>query len=115
MRYIAELALQSPIYLSYKPSMIACSVVILASFCLRLEADPWPLVLEEASGYLWQDLELCTIALVRHLEDVHSTMPDLIMIARRYRKQDRSNVSEIAIPSIRSFATLRAYRERYSE
>ena len=114
MRYFSELALQTPVYLAYLPSMIGASVVVLSSFCLGLEADPWPMSLEEASGYSWNDLEACTVALCRHLEDVRSTMPDLIMIARRYRKQDRANVAEIAIPSIRSFATLTAYRQSHA-
>lgn len=114
MRYVSELSLLSPVYLSYLPSMIGASVVVLSSYCLGLEADPWPLSLEEATGYSWNDLEACTVALCRHLEDVRSTMPDLIMIARRYRKQERANVAEIAIPPIRSFATLTAYRQSHT-
>jgi hypothetical protein len=34
IRYVVELALQSPIYLAYNSSIIAASAIVLARFCL---------------------------------------------------------------------------------
>jgi hypothetical protein len=105
MRYISELALQSPIYLNYKPSLIAASVVVLARFCLQ-ERDLWPESLERESGYAWYDLEECIMALSRLLEDIRSSMPSLIMIERRYRQISRAMTANHWIPSVDSFASL---------
>ena len=111
MRYIAEQALQSPIYLSFKPSLIAASVFVLASICLQ-EQDLWPASLARQTGYGWEDLEACTVSLSRLVEDVRSTMPDLIIIERRYRKATRHQVAELSVPNITSFAAFSADRQR---
>jgi Cyclin, C-terminal domain len=114
MRYIAELGLQTQIYLSYRPSMIAASVVALSCFCLPTEGvGLWPVSLESESGYAWHILEDCTLALCRAIEEARATMPDLSMVFRRYRKPSRANVAGFAVPSIQSFATLTSFRERH--
>jgi hypothetical protein len=42
IRYVVELALQSSIYLVYKSSIIAASVVVLGRFCLSNNSLLWP-------------------------------------------------------------------------
>jgi hypothetical protein len=96
MRYISELALQSPIYLSYEPSMIAACSVVLARFCAQ-DNELWSDALQHQTDYSFEDLSECTIEL-----------------SRRYRKSTRGCVSEIAIPSISSFATMTAYQQRHA-
>jgi hypothetical protein len=114
IRYVVELALQSPIYLAYKSSIIAASAIVLARLCLPNDNLLWPQELQRETNYSLQDLRDCTMELSRMLDDVRSTMPELIMITRRYRKHPRWNVANVSIPSISSFAVLAAYQERQS-
>lgn len=104
--YIAELALQSQVYLSYKPSLVASCVVALA-LCTVGATDPWPEALEQATGYSWNDLEQCTMALSSDIHHMRVTMPELKIISRRYRKSQNGRVSLIHIPRITVFAALR--------
>lgn len=113
MRYISELALQSPIYLSYEPSMIAACSVVLARFCAQ-DNELWSDALQHQTDYSFEDLSECTIELSRRLDDIRSSFSHLIIIGRRYRKSTRGCVSEIAIPSISSFATMTAYQQRHA-
>jgi hypothetical protein len=112
MCYLSALALQSPIHLNYKQSMVAAAVLVLARFCLQEDGELWSEALERQTNYSLEEVCQWTVVLSRHLEDVRSTMPDLIMIQRRYRKASRQHVGEIAIPSVSSLATLTAYQER---
>jgi hypothetical protein len=113
MRYVVELALQSPIYLAHKPSMLAASVVVLARFCIQ-DSELWPEALERETNYSLDDLRDCTMELSGLLDNIRSTMPELIMISRRYRKPSRHCVADISIPSLSSFASLTAYHESHS-
>ena len=113
MRYIAELALQSSVYLAYKPSMIAACATVVARFCVQ-DYEIWTEALELETNYSFQDLADCTTELSRLLDEVRSTMPDLIMISKRYRKVSRRNVAHFGSPVLPSFATLTAYHERVS-
>ena len=105
-RYISELALQSQVYLSFKPSLIASCVVALALVAVG-SADAWPEALEQSTGYLWNDLEQCMMALSSDIHHMRATMPELKIISRRYRKTQNGRVSLIHIPRITVFATLR--------
>lgn len=108
-RYISELALQSQVYLSFKPSLIASCVVALALVAVG-SADPWPDGLKQATGYSWNDLELCMMALSSGIHHVSATMPELKIISRRYRKTQNGRLSLIHIPRITLFASLRTPR-----
>lgn len=113
MRYISELTLQSPIYLAYKPSVIAASCVVLARFSVQQEdGDLWPEILANETNYSLTDLSDCTMDISRMLDHTRSRFPDLIIISRRYRTKTRGCVSKISIPSLPSFATITAYQER---
>jgi transcription initiation factor TFIIIB Brf1 subunit/transcription initiation factor TFIIB len=112
MRYVVELALQSPIYLTYKPSMIAASAVVLARCCMQ-ESEIWSEALEQETSYSLNDLCNCTMELSGLLENIRATMPELIMISRRYRKSSRQSVASISIPSISSFDSLVSYHESF--
>lgn len=105
-RYISELALQSQVYLSFNPSLVASCVVALALIAVG-SADAWPEALEQATGHLWNDLEQCMMALSFDIHHVRATMPELKIISRRYRKTQNGRVSLIHIPRITVFATLR--------
>jgi len=108
-RYIAELALQSQVYLAYRPSLVASCVVALAIFCVGT-TEPWPESLREATGYSWNDLEECMVALSSDIDHVRVTMPHLKIIARRYRKAQNGRVALIHIPRITTFAAMRTPR-----
>lgn len=101
--YVAELALQSQVYLSFKPSLVASCVVALALVAIGT-ADPWPEALEQATGYSWNSLEQCMTALSSDIQHVTATMPELKIIARRYKKSRNGRVSLIGIPRITAFA-----------
>ena len=105
--YIAELALQCQVYLSYRSSLVASCVVALALFCTE-RRDPWPQVLVEATGYSWNDLEQCMLALTSDIQHLRSTMPELKIITRRYRKAQNGRVALIHIPRITVFSALRS-------
>lgn len=104
-RYIAELALQCQINLKYPPSLVASCVVALALFCVGT-AELWPTVLEETTGYSWLDLEQCMVTLSSDIHHVRSTIPELKIITRRYRRSLNGGVALVHIPRITSFATL---------
>jgi hypothetical protein len=109
-RYVAELALQCQIYLTYQPSLVASCVVALASFCVGT-TELWPAVLEEATGYCWLDLEQCMLALSSDIHHVRSAMPELRIIMRRYRRAQNGRVALVQIPKITSFALMRNPRQ----
>eukprot|EP00980_Cylindrotheca_fusiformis_P028209 scaffold22586_cov138-Cylindrotheca_fusiformis.AAC.29 len=113
MRYFSELALQSEIYLSYEPSMIAASALVLARFCAQ-DTELWSQELQDQTNYSLEDLSECTMEMSRSLEDVRSRFSNLIVVGRRYQKECKGNVSKISIPSIQSFVTLAAYQERHA-
>lgn len=100
-RYISELALQSQIYLSFRPSMIGSCVVALALHCVGI-VDPWPSTMSDATGYSLQDLEECMLALGSDIHNVMSTLPDLKVIARKYRKAENGRVALIHLPRVTS-------------
>jgi hypothetical protein len=105
-RYIAELALQCQVYLASRPSLVASCVVVLAVFSTGT-AEPWPESLVEATGYSWNDLEECMLALSSGIHQVRATMPNLKIITRRYRKNENGRVGHIHIPRVTVFASLR--------
>lgn len=113
MRYISELALQSQIYLSYQPSMIAASSLVLARFCSQ-EDELWSEELQHLTNYSFQDLSECTVEMSRRLYDIRSNFPDLIMIERRYQKASKGFASLNSVPSLSSFATLTAYQQSHA-
>lgn len=99
VRYLSDLALQSNLYITYRPSLIAVCVMSLAFHCLG-KNDIWPESLEKTSGYLWKDVKKCTLEFSACIDHMQSTMPSLQMIARRYRKSARHRVSYIRIPRL---------------
>lgn len=103
--YIAELALQCQVYLTYKPSLIASCVVVLGLSSIG-SLQPWPVVLSEATGYSWNDLEECMLALTSGIHQVRTTMPELKIITRKYRKTENGNVAYVTIPRITTFTAL---------
>lgn len=111
LQYIAELALQCQVYLTYQPSLVASCVVALALYC-HGTAELWPAVLEEATGYSWLDLEQCMLALSSDIHHIRSAMPELKIIMRRYRKAQNGRVALVQIPRITSFALMRNPREQ---
>lgn len=112
MRYIADLALQTLVCLTFQPSLVAASVVALSLYGLQ-EGNVWPESLVRETGLQWHDLEECTVAISQQVEEINLTLPDLMIIGRRYRKTSRRQVGELAVPSISSFSTLTAYRARH--
>jgi hypothetical protein len=112
MRYIADLALQTLVCLTFQPSLVAASVVALSLYGLQ-EGNVWPESLVRETGLQWHDLEECTVAISRELEEINLTLPDLMIVGRRYRQTSRRLVGVLAIPSISSFSTLTAYRARH--
>jgi hypothetical protein len=104
-RYIAELALQCQINLKYPPSLVASCVVALAMFCVGT-TELWPIVLEQTIGYSWLDLEQCMLRLSSDIHHMRSSMPELKIITRRYRRAQNGRIALVHIPRITSFATL---------
>lgn len=99
--FVAELALQTPLYLTYCPSLIAGCVVALAKHSLG-QQPLWPLRLSLQTGYKWQDFKDCLIDLSRAIEHIRIFMPQLKMIVRKYRWQ----VPSLTISRIVSFGSL---------
>jgi Cyclin, N-terminal domain/Cyclin, C-terminal domain/Protein kinase domain len=99
--FISELALQTPLYLTYSPSLIAGCVVALAKHTLG-QQPLWPLRLSVQTGYKWHDFGDCLIELSRAIEHVRIFMPQLKMIVRKYRWQ----VTSLTIPRIVTFGSL---------
>jgi transcription initiation factor TFIIIB Brf1 subunit/transcription initiation factor TFIIB len=118
MKYLAELALQSPIHESYLPSKVAACVVVLALYCLGSEnanVELWSREMEELTGWSWQSLESCLVTLSTLLHDVSTTLPQLSIISRRYRKVTRGSVANVHVPRISSFAALTVSREQHQQ
>jgi len=103
--FLSELALQTPLYLNFRPSLIAACVIVLAKQTLGLQ-PLWADCLAVGTGYKWQHLEECLIQLSRALEHVRISMPQLKMIARRYRGERHWQVGSLAIARVTSFASL---------
>jgi hypothetical protein len=111
IRQVVELALQTPIHLSYQPSMIAASAIVLARYCVQ---DPtvvelWPESLQRATEYSLMDLKSCCMELSGRLEEIRERVPNLIMIPRRYRAASRGSVADVPIPSLLSFDWIANY------
>jgi hypothetical protein len=103
--FLSELALQTPMYINFRSSLIAACVIVLGMHTLG-QQPLWPNVLAAKTGYQWQDLEDCLIQLSRALENIRISMPQLKMITRRYRCEHYWQVGAMAIPRITSFASL---------
>ena len=103
--FLSELALQTPMYINFRSSLIAACVIVLGKHTLG-QQPLWPNILALKTGYQWQDLEDCLIQLSRALEHIRLSMPQLKMITRRYRCDQYWQVGAMAIPRITSFASL---------
>ena len=104
--YIAELALQSSVYVKLDSSLIAAAVIALARYSAG-ERYAWTKSLEEISGFHWEDLSDA----LKHLSssiDKRFALPKLKIVGRRYNNENRKFVSSIAIKSIRSKSDLAA-------
>ena len=115
MKYLAELALETSIYVKYRPSLIAACVVVLALYMLGLETDMWPESLAEATGYEWENLEACTLDLSRMMEENMNAASTRAIIHHRYRAVDRGQVANQPVPRISSFFILTNHRQRMRE
>lgn len=105
IRQIAELALQTPIHLSYKPSRIAACVLVLGRYSVpeSVVGMLWPESLQQATGYSLLDLKSCLQELAGRLEEIRVQVPNLGMVTRRYRSLSRGGVAAVAIPPVHNF------------
>lgn len=96
--FLTELSLiEVEEFLDFRPSMIAASAVVLSRSTLRI-SDPWPLNVEQYSGYSLTDLKDCIQCLFR-LYARKSTMPQQAVIEKY--KQDRfQNVALVEPPAV---------------
>lgn len=126
VQYISELALQCNVSLCiYEPSLIGACVI---SLCLQWLGSGnqensnnsrnnfdnlrniWPKRLEEVSMYeLKSDKKIiqdCTKALLLNITHVKTTLPELKVISKRFRKSERGRVSDLPLPGISRFEAI---------
>jgi len=93
IRYASELALQTPAYVVYRPSLIAASIVVLSRRVVDHATQPlWPEALADATGYRLSHLQDCVNVLCRQMAHIRATMPHLIMISRIQHEMARLTI-----------------------
>ncbi|XP_064630907.1 cyclin-J-like isoform X2 [Lineus longissimus] len=54
--YFLEISLQDQTYRKYRPSLVAAASITASRICLNIPPS-WPKEMEQASGYLWEEIE----------------------------------------------------------
>lgn len=106
--YMSELALASTIHTEFAPSMVAACTLILSQYSLDMEFI-WSTNLEFTTGYKWEDVSDCLLALSTLLKTRHD-FQEVSIIDRRYSKRSRMNASKTNIRVIDSSLQLEAMR-----
>jgi serine/threonine protein kinase len=106
--YISELSLASTMHTEFSPSMVAACALVLSQYSLKTEFV-WSTKLELVTGYKWDDLSSCLLALSILLKARHD-FQEVSIIDRRYSKLSRMNASETHIRVIDSSLQLEAMR-----
>ena len=122
VQYVSELTLQCNISLTmYNPSLLAACVISLSLECLRNgthsvtrqtstdnsdshEEAIWPKCLQEISQYNLTNhqalVQSCKNALLVSITHIKTSLPELKIISRRFRKRASGQMSELFIPTI---------------
>lgn len=98
-KYLAEIALQSNVYLSFKPSVVSASVIILALYCTDHQNVWTQNSFETISNCCANDLKRCAATLWASKEYVRTMLPKLKMIHKRFGKSETFRVSHLAVPA----------------